>query len=255
MDHEYLTVNQRRIAYVHSPATATPENTPSVLFCGGFKSDMQGLKAMAFEAFCKQRNISYTRFDYNGHGSSDGKFEEGDIGSWAEDALAVFDNVASNHSQGVVVIGSSMGAWIATLIARQRSESIAGIMTLAAAPDFTEKLLLPSLTDSQRSTLQSGETLNLPSRYDDGSPYPISANLIDKSRDHLVLNSPVNLNIPIRLIHGTGDPDVPHSMSTMLMETFQSDDIILTLIKDADHRLSNDAELKILIQTLQSLLE
>ena len=217
---------------------------------------MQGLKALAFEQFCKQKNLCYTRFDYHGHGESDGLFEQGDIGNWAEDALAVFDNVAcTNNKHGVIIIGSSMGAWIATLLARQRSEQIAALITLAAAPDFTEKLLLPSLTEVQRTKLENGETLFLPSDYDDGSPYPISAHLIKSSKPHTVLDKPFELNAPVRLIHGTADKDVPHTLSSMLMDTIQSNDSILTLIKNADHRLSNAAELKVTTQILQSLIE
>lgn len=217
---------------------------------------MQGLKALAFEQFCKQQNLCYTRFDYHGHGKSDGLFEQGDIGSWTEDALAVFDNVACNNNHhGVIIIGSSMGAWIATLLARQRSEQIAALITLAAAPDFTEKLLLPSLTEAQRTRLESGETLFLPSDYDDGSPYPISANLIKSSKPHTVLDKPFKLDAPVRLIHGTADKDVPHTLSSMLMDTIQSNDSNLTLIKNADHRLSSAAQLKVTTHILQSLLE
>ena len=260
---ETLVVNQRRIAYVHTEGSCA--RRPGVMFCGGFKSSMQGLKALALEHHCKQQNTAFTRFDYNGHGESDGKFEEGDIGSWAQDAIAVFDQIASpktsdngtsgnGNSNGIIVIGSSMGAWIATLLARARGKQIAGLITLAAAPDFTEELLLPSLSQQQRATLKSGETLYLPSDYDDGSPYPVSANLIRESRKHRVLDKPFTLNAPLRLIHGTGDRDVPHMMSSKLMDVIQSDDTILTLIKNADHRLSSQSELKVITQTLQSLL-
>ncbi len=227
---------------------------PAVIFCSGFKSSMHGLKALAFETFCKQKSISYTRFDYSGHGDSEGEFEDGDIGSWSEDALAVFDYVAAAHNNRVILVGSSMGAWIATLIARQRTAQVAGLITLAAAPDFTEQLLLPSLTPTQRSALAAGETIYLPSDYDDGSPYPISANLINKSKTVTVLDKPFKLNAPVRLIHGTKDPDVPHRMSSLLMDTIQSDDMTLTLIKDADHRLSTQSELNTTLQILQSLL-
>ena len=253
MESSHLIVNQQRIAYAHSPSGSNTDT--AVMFCGGFKSSMQGLKAIALEHYCKQRSITFTRFDYSGHGESDGQFEDGDIGCWSQDALAIFDEVAcKNHSKRIIVIGSSMGAWIATLLARQRSNQIAGLITLAAAPDFTEELLLPSLSDKQRAALKAGETVYLPSDYDDGSPYPISAKLITKSRSHRVLDKPFTLNAPLRLIHGTRDPDVPHSMSFKLMDTIESDDTILTLIKNADHRLSTDAELKVITDTLQSLL-
>lgn len=213
---------------------------------------MQGLKALAFEAFCKEKNLSFTRFDYNGHGMSEGQFEQGDIGSWADDALAIFDHIAHKYSR-VIIIGSSMGAWIATLIAKQRASRLAGLITLAAAPDFTEILLLPSLSDEQRTVLNNGGTIHLPTRYDD-SPYPVSANLINNSKAHTVLDKPFTLSVPVRLIHGTSDMDVPHEMSSRLMETIQSDDTILTLIKNSDHRLSTESELKTITQIIQSIL-
>ena len=214
---------------------------------------MQGLKAMAFEHYCHSNNLSFTRFDYSGHGSSEGLFEEGDIGSWLSDAQCIFDHTTETP-QGAVVIGSSMGAWIATLLAKQRSEKIAELITLAAAPDFTEKLLLNTISNAQRDALNNGETIFLASEYDDGSPYPISANLIEQSKKHCVLNKPFALNKPVHLLHGTGDPDVPHTLSAALMDTIQSDDIKLTLIKDADHRLSSASELRTITHAIDEML-
>lgn len=214
---------------------------------------MQGLKALALEEYCQRNKQSYTRFDYSGHGSSEGRFEEGDIGSWLSDALCIFDHTTTG-AQSVVVIGSSMGAWIATLLAAKRKAQVAGLITIAAAPDFTENLLLKRLSDSQRAALDNGETLYLPSSYDDGSPYPISANLIEQSRKHCVLNQAVDLNIPVHLLHGTGDTDVPHALSVKLMETIQSDDIKLTLIKNADHRLSSASELQTLTYAIDDMV-
>jgi len=214
---------------------------------------MQGLKALALEDYCRANDLPFTRFDYSGHGSSDGLFEEGDIGSWLSDALCIFD-LTTSAPHGSVVIGSSMGAWIATLIAIQRTEQVNGLITIAAAPDFTERLLLPALSNSQREALINGETLHLPSNYDDGSPYPISSTLISQSRNHCVLEKPVALNIPVHLLHGTGDTDVPHALSLKLMEIIQSDDIKLTLIKNADHRLSTESELRTITQAIDEML-
>ncbi len=213
---------------------------------------MQGQKALALEAFCKTKDITYTRFDYSGHGSSTGEFTDGDIGTWLSDALCVFDHVTENKT---ILIGSSMGAWIATLLARQRVSKLAGLLTIAAAPDFTEKLLLPALSAQHRDQLLRGETIDLASDYDDGSPYPISAHLIEKSRAHCVLDDPINLHIPVRLLHGTNDQDVPYSLSVELMQAIQSDDIQLTLIKNADHRLSSEADLQAITNTLWSLID
>lgn len=215
---------------------------------------MQGQKALTLEAFCKDTDITYTRFDYSGHGDSEGQFTEGDIGSWLNDALCIFDNIARNTTEKVVVVGSSMGAWIATLLAVQRNTEVAGLLTIAAAPDFTEKLLLPALKKDQRTALESGKTITLPSDYDDGSDYPISAHLIEHSRDHCVLNSPVNIKMPVRLLHGSCDADVPYSLSLELMEAIQSEDVMLTLIKGADHRLSTNENLQTTLSTLQAML-
>ncbi len=251
MQHSTINHNNRRLAYVHSQSTS--DNRPSVFFCGGFNSNMQGLKALALEEYCRAKDLSFTRFDYSGHGSSEGLFEEGDIGSWLSDTLCVFDHTTTTP-HGSVVIGSSMGAWIATLLAIQRGDQVTGLITIAAAPDFTEKLLLPALNTSQREALIDGETLFLPSKYDDGSPYPISAALINQSRKHCVLDKPIPLNIPVHLLHGTGDTDVPHALSLQLMETIQTNDIRLTLIKNADHRLSNESELRIITHAIDEML-
>ena len=214
---------------------------------------MQGLKALALEDYSRANNLSFTRFDYSGHGSSEGSFEEGDIGSWLSDALCVFDHTTAAPNN-TIVIGSSMGAWIATLLAKQRSTQVAGLITIAAAPDFTEKLLLPAMSNAQRDALNKGETLYFPSDYDDGSPYPISAHLIEQSRKHCVLDKPFALNAPVHLLHGTSDPDVPYALSASLMETIQSDDIKLTLIKDADHRLSSPSELRTITHAIDEML-
>ncbi len=214
---------------------------------------MQGLKALALERYCHANNLSFTRFDYSGHGSSEGLFEEGDVGNWLSDAECIFDHTAVTQ-QGAIVIGSSMGAWIATLLAKQRSEQIAGLITIAAAPDFTVKLLLNTISNTQRDALNNGETIYLASDYDDGSPYPISANLIEQSKEHCVLDKPFAFNKPVHLLHGTGDMDVPHALSAALMDTIQSEDIKLTLIKDADHRLSGKSELLTITHAIDEML-
>ena len=215
---------------------------------------MNGLKALALESYCLEANTSFTRFDYRGHGDSNGNFEDGDIGCWLSDALSVFDNIAATASTNIIIIGSSMGAWIATLLARQRMQQTSALITLAAAPDFTEKLLLPALNKQQREKIDRGETIYLPSDYDDGSPYPISPHLIKESSKQCILSDQFALDMPVRLIHGTADKDVPHGMSVDLMECIQSSDVQLTLIKNADHRLSSPSELDVITATLGQLL-
>ncbi len=255
----YLQRDNYKLAYAHTPSLKDTHSCDrgqcNVIFCGGFKSSMQGLKALALETFCTTHNIEFTRFDYSGHGESDGKFTDGNIEIWLEDALSIFDEITSKPGTGTIVIGSSMGAWIATLLAEQRKNKITGLITIAAAPDFTEKLLLKTLNDEQRSQLESGMTINLPSDYDDGSPYPISPQLISKSRSQCVLHRPIDITTPVRMLHGTADKDVPYQLSIDLMNAIQSKDITLNLIKDADHRLSDVSHLDTLNNTLLSLLE
>jgi len=223
---------------------------PGVIFCGGFKSDMQGNKALALKALCAKHQIAYTRFDYSGHGQSDGAFSDGNIDRWLGDTLAVFDTL--NAERNTIVIGSSMGAWIATLAALRRH--CGGLLTIAAAPDFTERLLPKRLTDEQQLQLQKGNTVQLPSEYDDGSPYPITAQLLQQSRRHCLLMSAIELAIPVRLLHGTADIDVPYALSIELMDKLQSNDAQLTLIKGADHRMSSPDELAIIERALFELI-
>ncbi len=255
MSRRYLNSNyqgqQQRIALVETQPD-TEQSTPGVLFCGGFKSTMEGSKALALERFCQQRGVAFTRFDYSGHGSSDGEFIEGNIDRWLSDTLSVFDQL--DNARKTVLVGSSMGAWIATLAALKRSAQTAGLITIAAAPDFTERLLQSRLSDDQKTLLQRGQTLLMPSEYDDGSPYPISGQLIENSRAHCLLDGPVAVEVPVRLLHGTADTDVPYDLSVALMSAITSSDAQLTLVKDGDHRLSSPQHLMLLENTLLALL-
>ncbi len=223
-----------------------------IVFCGGFKSSMEGSKAIALEQFCEQKNVSYTRFDYSGHGSSDGDFADGNIDSWLSDTLCVIDSLEG--VQQLILVGSSMGAWIATLAATKRPRSLAALVTLAAAPDFTERLLLPALNQSQLDTLRQHQPVLLPSDYDDGSPYHITSQLIENSRQHCVLDTVIEIDVPVRMLHGTQDLDVPYQLSIDLMNSIKSTDVQLNLIKNGDHRLSADEHLSILEQTMMQIL-
>ena len=241
---------------------------PTVVFCGGFKSNMQGTKALAIEQYCSSKNWSCVRFDYTGHGQSEGNFAAGNIDSWLQDTLTVIDAIDNPH--GVLIVGSSMGAWIATLAALKRNTIVRGLITIAAAPDFTERLINDKLEKIQLEALQSGQPVNLPSDYDDGSPYPITLQLIDNSRQHCLLNATNELathklathelathelGIPVRMMHGTEDTDVPYTLSIDLMESLQCKDARLTLIKGADHRLSSATDIKLLEATISEMMK
>jgi len=228
------------------------QTQPTIVFCGGFKSNMQGTKALALEYFCIANSWSYVRFDYSGHGQSDGDFAAGNIDSWLRDTLTVIDAV--ENPCGVVIVGSSMGAWIATLVALKRNSTIRGLITIAAAPDFTERLINNKLEKTQLQALNSNQTVNLPSDYDDGSPYPITLQLIDNSKPHCLLDSTHVLGIPVRMLHGTEDTDVPFALSVRLMDSLQCKDARLTLIKGADHRLSSAADIELLESTVAEMM-
>ena len=222
------------IAYHHNSGSG-----PGVIFCGGFKSDMTGNKATALDSFCRERGQQYTRFDYQGHGTSSGAFEEGTIGLWRDDLLAVFEEVTDGPQ---IVVGSSMGAWMALLLTLLRADRIAGLVLLAPAADFTTELLWKSLTPDARAQIEREGMWLRPSIYDDG-PYPITRELIEESRKHLVLGHPINFEGPVRILLGLQDEAIPVEHILRTADAITSEDIEITLIKNGDHRLSNPDDL------------
>ena len=240
------------IAFVRSPAKA-PEppgpDLPGLVFCGGFRSNMSGGKAEYLEAECIQRGQGFLRFDYTGHGQSDGRFEDGTIGHWLGDTLAVLDRLTEGPQ---ILIGSSMGGWIAALAAMARPERIAGLIGIAVAPDFTEELVWDRLSDQQREQLTREGVLLRPSAYDE-APYPFTLRLVEEGREHLILNGPVAIDAPVRLIHGMADADVPWRQSLRLAERITGPDVRLTLVKDGEHRLSRPQDLALLGETVADL--
>ncbi len=222
---------------------------PVVLFCGGFKSDMTGTKALALEASCRAAGRAFIRFDYYAHGASPGDFEQATIGRWRDDTLAVIDEVAKGP---LVVVGSSMGGWMMMLAALARPDRVAGLVGIAAAPDFTEALMWQELSEADRATLRRDGVLRQPSQYSD-DPYPITLRLIEEGRDHLVLGRLEGLRCPVRLLHGMRDPDVPWQHSVKLVEALGGSDVTLTLIKEGDHRLSTPADIERLCTAVDAL--
>lgn len=242
----YLTAEDgTRIAYHHSAGKA-----PGVIFCGGFMSDMTGTKALALEAACQTSGRSYTRFDYRGHGQSDAEFEDGTIGLWAGDALAVLDQVTEGPQ---VIVGSSMGGWIMLLLARARPDRVAGLVGIAPAPDFVLRMW-EDFSDEIKATLQRDGVYRAPSEYSE-DPYAITMNLIDEGRNHLVLQETLAVDYPVRILHGMADPDVPWRQSLEIVERLQGDDIVVTFSKSGDHRLSEPGDIARLIDTVESLAQ
>jgi len=226
-----------------------PGRGPGVVFLPGFRSDMQGSKAIFLRDHCAARGQAFLRLDYSGHGASDGRFEDGTIGQWAADALAVFDALSEGPQ---ILVGSSMGGWIALLIARQRAARLAGLIGIAPAPDFTETLLWPALPAEMRQALARDGIIQLPSQY--GEPTPVTRALIEDGKRQSVLSAPIDLPCPIRILQGMQDPDVPWRHAIRIMDTLAQGDARVTLIKDGDHRLSRPEDLRLLAETLDGLL-
>jgi pimeloyl-ACP methyl ester carboxylesterase len=233
------------LAFVHAPGAA-----PTVLFLAGFRSDMTGGKALHLERHCARAGRAYLRFDYRGHGASGGCFEEGCVGEWCEDALAVLDLVAEGP---VVLVGSSMGGWIMLLAALRRPERVRGLVGIAPAPDFTHDLILPGLTLAQRLTLECHGVLLLPSAY--GEPTPITRHLLEDGERHLLLRGPIPIRCPVHLLHGQRDPDVPWRTSLRLAAAVESPAATVELVKDGDHRLSREEDLRRIAAAVDRVLE
>ncbi|WP_237215137.1 alpha/beta hydrolase [Falsiroseomonas oryziterrae] len=226
-----------------------PGRGPGVVFLPGFRSDMQGSKALALRDHCAATGRAMLRFDYSGHGESAGRFEDGTIGQWAADAIAALDALTDGPQ---IVVGSSMGGWIGLLLARERPERIAGFIGIAPAPDFTETLMWPEFTDAQRAEVMQRGVVHLPSQY--GEPTPVTRALIEDGRRHQVLDAPIPLGCPVRILQGMRDPDVPWRHALRLVDAIAGDDVRLHLIKDGDHRLSRPEDLRLLAETLDALV-
>ncbi|MDQ7776773.1 alpha/beta hydrolase [Paracoccus aminovorans] len=222
---------------------------PCVVFLGGFRSDMQGTKAVWLEDWARARGRAFLRLDYSGHGESSGAFEDGCIGDWLADAQAVLDRVEGP----LVLVGSSMGGWISLLLARAMPGRLAGLVTVAAAPDFTERGFWAGMDARQRAALLREGRVLRPSDYD--APYVITRRLIEDGRRHLVLDRPLELPFPVRFLQGTADADVPVSWALDLLGHAEGPDMRLVLVKGADHRFSTPDCLALIGAALQEVLE
>ncbi|MBF9031384.1 alpha/beta fold hydrolase [Rhodobacterales bacterium HKCCE3408] len=234
----------RRIAY-----DRTDGEGPGVVFLGGFKSDKEGTKALFLEAWARESGRAFLRFDYSGHGASSGNFTDGAIGDWAEDAVEAISTLTEGPQ---VLVGSSMGGWISLLCARRIPERLAGLVTIAAAPDFTEDSMWAGFSDDQRAQLMDEGQVALPSDY--GEDYVITRRLIEEGRQNLVLRSPLRLDVPVRMLQGTADADVEMSVALRLLDHLEGGDIRLTLVKGADHRFSDDACLALIRTSVEEVL-
>ncbi len=221
---------------------------PGVIFLGGFKSDMEGTKAIFLQDWAERNERAFIRFDYSGHGMSSGRFEDGAIGDWAEDAAAVLTELCDGPQ---ILVGSSMGGWISAILIRDYPEKVAGFVGIAAAPDFTEDSMWAGFSASERAELAETGQVALPSDY--GDPYIITKRLIEDGRQNLVLRDPLSAPFPVRLLQGTEDADVERSVALRLLDHLQGDDIRLTLVKGADHRFSDPQCLNLITQAIDEV--
>jgi pimeloyl-ACP methyl ester carboxylesterase len=239
---------ERKIAVRARAGTA-----PGLFWLSGFNSDMQGTKALALDAWACEHGRACVRFDYSGHGVSGGAFIDGTIGRWLEESTAVFDRFCEGPQ---VVIGSSMGGWMALLLAREiarrrgkSSTSLAGLVLIAPAPDFTEELMWKGFSPKVRQEMETNGVWLRPSQY--GDPYPITRALIEEGRNHLLLGSTIETGCPVRILQGAQDPDVPWKHAFALAHRLPSDDVVLTMIQDGDHRLSRPQDIARIIAAVK----
>jgi len=226
-----------------------PGAAPGLFWLGGFKSDMRGTKAQALDAWAQQHGRALTRFDYSGHGESGGSFTDGTIGRWLEESLAVFD--ACDCPQ--VLVGSSMGGWMALLLARELARrtppaagKIAALILIAPAVDFTQALMWERFSPEIKRQIEEQGAWERPSQYGD-EPYPITRGLIEEGRQHLLLGGMIETGCPVRILQGVQDPDVPWQHAVDLTARLAQDDVVLTLVKDGDHRLSRPEDIERLL--------
>jgi pimeloyl-ACP methyl ester carboxylesterase len=235
-----------RLAYHHQAGEGV-----GVVFCPGYRSDMTSTKATALAEFCTAQNIPLTRFDYHGHGASEREFIDFTIGGAMADLLSILDAVAGEE---VILIGSSMGGWVALNAALERKGQVRGFIGIAAAPDFTERLMYQRFTPEQRRALEDEGVVYAYSEMSQ-SDYPITRRFIEEARQHVLLDDILGLEIPVHLLHGQADVDVPWETALLLAERLMSDEVTVTLIKDGDHRLNRPEDLARMTQALMMLLE
>ena len=243
----------RAIAVRQRLATGAGLERPGVLWLGGFMSDMRSGKALALDAWAARNGRAFTRFDYSGHGESGGRFADGTISQWLDDALAVLRATAGP----LILVGSSMGGWLALLLARAlheagETERLAGAVLIAPAVDFTERLMWDQFSPDIRATIEEDGLWLRPSPYGD-TPYPITRALIVDGRRHLLLDTAIRTHCPVHILQGMHDEDVPWRHAMLLVEHLAEDPVSLTLVRDGDHRLSREEDIAKLIGAVEQI--
>ncbi|HEX7776036.1 MAG TPA: alpha/beta hydrolase [Parvibaculum sp.] len=237
------------LAYLMARPKA-PAGPTGLVWLGGFKSDMTGTKASALAGWAVTARRALLRFDYFAHGASSGDFAEATVGRWLDDALAAFDQLTDGPQ---VLVGSSMGGWVALLTALARPRRVKALVLIAPAPDFTEELMWKHFSDDVRDVLMQEGVYRRPSEYDE-EPYEITMKLIEEGRSHLLLGAPIALDMPVRILQGMADPDVPWSHAMRLIEALAGGNVSITMTKTGDHRLSTPADIARLTMTIETVL-
>ncbi len=247
MKIEYLSLPDRRLAYSRQFGD---DSRPGLIFLGGYASDMTGTKASFLAERCATAGISYLRFDYRGHGQSDGDFIEGSISDWLADTEAAFNQLTKGPQ---IVVGSSMGGWIALLLALRQPERVKALVGIAAAPDFTEELMWQKMLPEQRDVLLANGLI-----YDDNAPpdhcIPTTLKLIEDGRQHLLLRDVMEITCPVRLLQGLRDTEVPWQTALRIARHIRTQDLYIGYVKDGDHRLSQPDDLALLWRTIEPFL-
>lgn len=242
-DRLYIN-DSETIAYHHLKG-----KSPTVIFLGGLMSDMTGTKALAIEKHCDALGRSFIRFDYSGHGQSSGEFTDGNISKWQKDTLFIIDKIVTGP---VVLVGSSMGGWQMLLASVNRPERVRGLVGIAAAPDFTEELIWMNFPQDIKEKIITDGQIIVPSNYGDEG-YPITYDLIEDGRKQLLLKNKISFSGPVRLLHGMNDNDVPWQTALRITECLQSNDVVTSLIKNGDHRLSSERDLERLMSIIDEI--
>ena len=235
---------QNKLAYLMHQSTVV--NAPTIVFLGGFMSDMEGTKALHLHELCSRNDYNFIRFDYLGHGKSSGEFTKGTISLWVSNVIRVIDELTTRK---VILVGSSMGGWLMLLATLKRSEKIAGLIGIAAAPDFTKTLLWDIFSEDQKREIEEKGVIDFATSPE--SSFPISIKLIEDGNNNLLLNQAININCPVHLIHGMQDKEVPYNVAIELSEKLSSQDVEISLIKSAGHRLSEPENLSLLEQAFR----
>ncbi len=238
------------LAYIYNKGSKDKSHVPVIVFMGGYRSDMMGTKAAFFESQAIERGQGYVRFDYTGHGHSDGRFADGTISIWKQDALDIIGNVT--EGKPLILVGSSMGGWIALLCANELGAQVKGVITIAGAPDFTEEMYDDRLSNAQKAELMEKGIVYIENDYSD-EPYEFTRAFYEDGKNNRILTTPQKLNAPMRIIQGMQDADVPWKTAIKIQKNYHADESDVILIEDGDHRLSRPQDLDLIDKQIRNI--